>query len=138
MFWPRVKNVKAANVFFTYEIKAEEVTALMGITGTVTYATGSIVIDSVSAAGLTSVGGRQPILFFSVDQATGRAQWDLVVAGGAPKGMWGSGTCIVLHGRATSAGTTTLTFLSSATSFRDTNNTPISVNKLVEGKVVTE
>jgi hypothetical protein len=135
MFFPRLKTVSAGETF-TYDIKAEEVSGLFGAKLSISYSASIVTVDSVQTGSYVQSGGGDAIVFSSSDNASGKAVINLVVVGGNPKGITGSGVIVTLICRAAANGTADFSFDRAQTTYRDTTNVDIPIRDLVDGRVV--
>jgi hypothetical protein len=137
MFFPRMKTVGVGETF-TYDIRAEEVTNLFGAKLSVSYSASLVTVDSVQAGSYVQSSGGDAIVFSSLDNVGGKAVINLVIVGGNPKGITGSGVIATLMCRALVTGTADFSFDQGETTYRDTTNASIPIRDLVGGKVVVQ
>jgi len=135
MFLPRLKTV-SWNQSFTYDIKAEQVSGLLGCKLAFTYNKNAVRIDSAQAGlFLRSNGGSPSPVLSTIDNANGKATFELVVLGGKPKGVSGTGVLATVYCHALSSGSVDISFVAGETAFRDTVNAPVTIKELVNGRV---
>ena len=138
MFQPRLKTV-SAGAAFVYDIRAEEVTNLFAARLTFHFSPGAIRIDSVQAGDFVKSNGGRALQFpdlNTIDNINGLVTVNLVVTGGTPAGITGSGAIARLFGKGLTAQTDSLYFTSAVTSYRDTANAAIPIVQMVAGKLV--
>lgn len=137
MFYPLRKTVGNGQSFL-YDIKAEEVDQLYAAKLTIDFNHAIVEVDSIQFGPFVRSSGGDALNFPSVnsiDNTFGSIIVNMVVVGGHPKGITGSGIIARLYCRSLAVGDCDFTFNAAGSALRDTLNAAITINSLVNGKV---
>jgi hypothetical protein len=134
MFYPRRKYASPGQAF-TYDIKAEEVSHMYGTKMSITYDPSRVNVTGILVGTLINGNNSSCIVLRTIDTIAHSIAIEIATIGRIPKGVSGSGVIATLQCRAIAAGTTLFQFNNSETLLRDTLNTPITPNTLVQGRV---
>ena len=110
-----MQNLYGANIVFSYDNTA-------------------IQINSISSVTIANANVQLLAMQYSNE-----AKMDVFFTNaGSVNGITGSDSIIVLNCTALKSATSILTFLTDSVQFRDANNTQITINQIVNGKVVAQ
>jgi hypothetical protein len=137
LFYPRRKAVTVSQPF-SYEIRAEDVSGLLGCKLALTYDPTVIKIDTIVVGDLVKKNGGGVQSFLTRDPSGTKIVLEIVILGVNSKGVAGSGTLATLSCRAVAARQSILEFVKTETLYRDTANRPIAIRDFVAGKVVAQ
>ncbi|MCX6132221.1 MAG: cohesin domain-containing protein [Ignavibacteriales bacterium] len=137
IFYPRRKAVTVSQSF-TYDIRAEDVSGLLGCKLAMTYDPAIIKIDTIVAGDLVKKNGGFAESYLTRDPSGVKVVFEAVILGGTPKGVTGSGALATLTCRVVGAQQANLVFVQTETLYRDTGNKPLTIRQLVGGKVVAK
>ena len=134
MFLPRRKIISPGD-HFMYSVKAEEVTGLFASRLAVKYNPNFVQVDSVRSGDFLTTNRGIPILFVPpIDSVNGKLEIDMFVAGSS---VSGSGMLATMYctARLSTPGTE-FAFDPSSTAYRDTLDSPMTIQNFVKGEVV--
>jgi hypothetical protein len=139
MVKPRLQTCNL-NDEFDCEIWAEEVTGLMGTKITVQFDKNYLMVVTNPQVGsfLRKNNGEIPSWNLQYDNANGKIVAELVVLGGNPRGVNGSGNLVTITFKAIQQGMTKINFSTSdlETTYRDSQNNKIRIVQFISGNVI--
>lgn len=128
------KIVVSVGSSFNYYIVAYQVQNLYGANIVFSYDNTAIQINSISSVTIANANVQLLAMQYSNE-----AKMDVFFTNaGSVNGITGSDSIIVLNCTALKSATSILTFLTDSVQFRDANNTQITINQIVNGKVVAQ
>ena len=131
MFASRKKEVRLGSTF-NYYVVAEEVADVYGSKLVFTYDATAVRIDAVQPGRIANIDVQMLDVRYG---NTVRAE--MFFTGGTPiRGISGSDSIVVLSCTALKTGETVFTFVADSVQLRDPNNNVVTINQLVNGKVV--
>lgn len=114
---------------------AEDVSNLMMVKAVFTFDPSVITLDAWGESDFLTSNGGSILSYYEVDNVAGRVEINLSVVDADPAGVSGTGTLVNLTFNGTTAGLSSLSFVSAQTEMRDPSNAPIAIVNLVDAQV---